>query len=170
MTTTTTDYQESSFREKMLEYLFLTELLQEAWLKRGRTTIDVLRPDVDRAGYDLVLKSGSVTRPVQLKSSRLGATTNRQTVNVKLANEPGGCIIWLFFNEVDDGGEERIELSYLFYGGGPQDRPNLGNRSGKHVKANAQGIKTDRPNTRQINKNSFEEVKGVSQLFDKLFL
>jgi hypothetical protein len=43
----------SSYREQLVEYLFLSELLQDAWLRRNQR-IDVLRSDVDGAGYDLV--------------------------------------------------------------------------------------------------------------------
>ena len=46
------DYLESSFREKLLEHVFVSELLQEAWLGRGQT-MEVLRSEVDAAGYDL---------------------------------------------------------------------------------------------------------------------
>lgn len=61
----TADYRESSFREKMLEHIFISEVLQEAWLKYGRT-IEVLRSGVDSSGYDLVLEYNSIVRHVQL--------------------------------------------------------------------------------------------------------
>lgn len=42
----TADYRESSFREKMLEHVFVSELLQEAWFRYGMT-IEVLHSEVD---------------------------------------------------------------------------------------------------------------------------
>src|SRR5260370_21808431 len=47
------EFRESSFREKLFEHIFVSELLQEAWTKH-RQMIDVLRSEVDNAGYDLV--------------------------------------------------------------------------------------------------------------------
>lgn len=69
----TFDYRESSFREKLLEHVFVSELLQEAWLGR-RQTMEVLRSEVDAAGYDLVLECGGTIRYVQLKGSRAEVT------------------------------------------------------------------------------------------------
>ena len=158
------DSLESSFRESLLEHVFLSELLQESWLRRERV-VDILRPDVDRAGYDLVLECGGVSRYIQLKTSRLDAKTNRQTVNAKLADKLGGCVIWLFF----DAKAGRVELEYRFFGGGPREKPNLGSKTGKHSKANAKGMKAERANTRQINRGDFVKLSGVGELIDKLF-
>ncbi len=44
------DSLESGFREKLLEYAFLSELLQESLLSRNHKAIDVLRPDVTDLG------------------------------------------------------------------------------------------------------------------------
>src|SRR5690349_19700167 len=49
-------------------------LLKTLW-RKGRRDVDVLRVEVDRGGFDLVLESDSVIRHVQLKSSRKGAKT-----------------------------------------------------------------------------------------------
>lgn len=40
------DYLKSNFREKMLEHVFVSELIQEAWFKRN-TTIEILRSEID---------------------------------------------------------------------------------------------------------------------------
>ena len=50
----------------MLEHVFVSELLQEAWFRYGMT-IEVLHSEVDSAGYDIVLEFGGVIRHVQLK-------------------------------------------------------------------------------------------------------
>ena len=155
---------QSSFLEKLREYVFLSELLQEAWLRRHRE-IDILRCEVDSSGYDLVLQCGDTSRHIQLKSSRNGAKTARQTVNVKLADKPGGCIIWLIHDDSDGS----VGLQYRFFGRGPKERLDLGDKVGKHSKGNAQGEKLSRPNTRVIGINKFDKPVRVDELFDKLF-
>lgn len=155
---------ESSYHEKLTEYVFLLELLQESWLVRGRQ-IAVMRPDVDNAGYDLALECEGVIRHIQLKSSRWDAKTSRQGVNAKLGDLPGGCVIWLFHKNA--GG--RVKLGYQFFGGDPGERPELGDKVDKHTKANAQGVKTPRTNRRVLNKGQFEPVDDVGKLIDKLF-
>lgn len=162
--TKASDYLESSFREKLLEHVFISELLQEAWLGRGQT-LEVLRSEVDSAGYDLAIEFRGVLRYIQLKSSRSDAKTSRQTVNARLAEKPGGCVVWLVYEEVD----RRAKLQYLFFGGDTTERPALGEKIGIHAKANAQGIKSPRPNTRVLTKSRFTEFSSVGQLMDKLF-
>ena len=157
-------FLESSYQEKLTEYVFLAELLQEAWLGRRRQ-IAVMRPDVDNAGYDLALECEGVIRHIQLKSSRWDAKTSRQGVNARLGDIPGGCVIWLFHRY--DG--RRVRLEYQFFGGDPGELPELGDKVAVHTKANAQGVKTIRPNRRVLNKGQFTPVGGVGELIDTLF-
>lgn len=77
----------STYREQLVEYVLLAELLQDGWLRR-KQRIDVLRADVDGAGYDLVLSCAGVIRHVQLKSS-VGRETRRCTST--LARMPVGA-------------------------------------------------------------------------------
>jgi hypothetical protein len=124
--------------------------------------MEVLRSEVDSSGYDLALEFNGVLRYVQLKSSSTGAKTSRQTVNAKLADKPGGCVVWLTFEEVD----RRMKLQYRFYGGEPGEKPNLGDQKGKHTR----GAKAERPNTRVLSKSKFKPVGcDISLLFDLLF-
>ena len=160
--TTKDESLQSGFLEKLREYVFLSEILKEAWFKR-QLTVDVLRAEVDNAGYDLALECGGTLRYIQLKSSRSDAKTSRQTVNAKLSDKPGGCIIWIF----QDSGDGHH--SYRFFGGSPTEKPCLGNTVGKHAKANASGVKAERPNTRIISRSQFEPMDSVSDLFDRLF-
>ncbi len=151
MTTKDDDYRDSSFREKMLEHIFLAEILQEAWLVRGQTA-EVLRPEVDNAGYDLVLELRGICRYIQLKGSRSGGRAGWKDVNIKLAEKPGGCVIWIFYENV----QGRAKLCYRFFGKCPTERLDLGNEKGKG-------------NTRRINIGRFEKATDVVKLFDKLF-
>src|SRR5262245_9456066 len=74
--------EQSSTREKLLEHLFVGDLLRALWCKRV-TCVEVLRPEVDNGGYDLVISWKSQLRHVQLKSSFREATTQKQNVNVR---------------------------------------------------------------------------------------
>lgn len=161
------DYTESSFRENLLEHVFVSELLQEAWLNRHET-VEVLRPEVDSSGYDLVLECNDVIRHVQLKSSRADSRTAQQTVNIKLAKKPSGCVVWLLFEK--DTKSRRVKVDYLFFGSGPKEPLPLESfRVGKHTRANAKGHKSERPGTRIIPKGKFTKISGIAELMDRLF-
>jgi hypothetical protein len=161
------DYRESTFREKMLEHVFVSELLQEAWLRHGKT-IEVPRSEVDSAGYDLVLEYNGIIRHVQLKSSRADAATARHAINIKLAEKPGGCVVWLFYHERPDNC--RVGLTYRFFGGKPGELlPPLGEKFARHTKGNAQGVKTERPGLRIVAKASFSDEMDLAELMGRLF-
>src|SRR5438067_12986104 len=86
-------YRDSSLREKLIEHVFVGDLLRLLW-QRGALDVEVLRAEVDRGGYDLVLECNNVLRHVQFKSSHRGGKTSQVTVNLKLAGKPSGCVIW----------------------------------------------------------------------------
>ena len=73
----------SSYRETLIEHLFLGELMRSLWLQRV-TQFEVLRPQVDDSGYDLVIEANRVTRHIQLKSSFRGAATNGVKASLNL--------------------------------------------------------------------------------------
>ena len=58
----------SSGREKVLEHIFLGELLRALW-RMGVHDVQVLRPEVDRNGYEFTLGHERIRRSVQLKST-----------------------------------------------------------------------------------------------------
>ena len=76
----------STFYEQLVEHVFISELLQEAWFG-SRETIEVLRSEIDDAGYDIVLECNGFVRHVQLKTSDVSATTAQQKVNIALAGK-----------------------------------------------------------------------------------
>ena len=152
-------YQESLFHEKMLEYAFLSEILQVAWLQRQ--VVNILRYEVDNAGYDLVLECEGVSRHVQLKSSKSGTKSNSVTVNAKLDAKPGGCVVWLFYD--DTSGKLS---SYRFFGEkDPEKCPNIGCKLGENTISHKSN-----PNKRQINKSRFcAGSTDFKELFKILF-
>ncbi|HEX6372903.1 MAG TPA: hypothetical protein VF006_28530 [Longimicrobium sp.] len=46
----------SSYREALLEHLFAGELMRHLW-REGLVRIELLKPQVDDGGYDLVLEA-----------------------------------------------------------------------------------------------------------------
>lgn len=155
----------SSYREVLLEHLFAGEIMRHLWLC-GIHRMEVLKPQVDDGGYDLVLEANGVTRHVQLKASHHGASTARVGVNLRLSEKPSGCVIWLRFNP------NTLELGpFLWFGAAPGDRlPDLsGYAVGRHTKGNAEDVKGERPNVRVVPRARFEEVASVAGLVDRLF-
>ena len=90
-------YAESSAREKLIEHVFLGELLRGLWRKNVRD-LEILRPEVDSGGYDLALECRGIVRHVQLKSAHGDAKRAAITANVKLIDRPSGCILWIYFD------------------------------------------------------------------------
>jgi len=99
----------------------------------------------------------------------VSATTSQQKVNIALAGKPSGCVVWVF--RVEDPDARRVALSYRFFGGAPgKSLPTLdGFRVARHTKANAQGVKGERPAIRLIPKGRFEAVETTRELLASLF-
>ncbi|HSI34924.1 MAG: hypothetical protein ACAI43_24220 [Phycisphaerae bacterium] len=161
-------YLRSSFFEKLVEHVFISEVLQEAWYRFGEV-VEVLRSEVDSSGFDVVFECNGVVRHVQLKTSRPGAKAASQKVNVALAAKPSGCVVWMMREEPK--GACRMTLSFRFYGGAVgEGLPALGGfKVAKHAKGNAQGKKSERPNVRVVPKSAFRRVETTAELVALLF-
>ena len=154
----------SSQREAVLEHLFVGEVLRHLWLRD--LTAEVLRPEVDDAGYDLVIECNSIVRHIQLKASHVGSTTARVPVNVRLEQKPSGCIIWIAFDK------KTLDLcAFRWFGGDPgKPLPSLkGAAVAKHSKANTDGVKGFRPNVRILPKGRFTVITDMLSLTQELF-
>jgi len=160
----------STYREKLIEHIFISQLLQAAWLSR-RMMIDVLRSEIDASGYDLVLECEGVVRHVQLKSSRWNSTTDSYDINTKLAKKPAGCAVLILVRE--DAEARRIDLDFRFFGGKPNEPLPLSDaehKVAKHTKGNQHGEKTLRPAIRTVTKRYFRPVPGgIGELLTLLF-
>jgi hypothetical protein len=114
-------YAESSAREKLVEHVFLGDLLRGLWRKNVRD-LEVLRPEVDSGGYDLALEYRGLTRHVQFKSSHRDARRAAITANVKLLDRPSACILWIYVDP-----DTMLLGPYLWFGGAPNERiPSFG--------------------------------------------
>src|SRR5690348_5075606 len=87
----------SSYREMLLEHLFAGEVMRHVWLS-GTKRLEILKPQVDDSGYDLVLEANGVVRHVQLKATFRGSTVSRFNVQTALREKPSGCVVVLLFD------------------------------------------------------------------------
>lgn len=154
----------SSRREMVLDHMFMGELLRYLWRTRD-CNIEVLRSQVDNAGYDVVLECGGIVRHVQFKSSHRESKTREVGINIALAAKPSGCVIWIMFDQ------KTVELGpYLWFGGeSGKPLPPLGGRVGKHSKGNSEGYKAERPNMRQVRKSQFKVLQTIEDVAVTLF-
>jgi hypothetical protein len=155
----------SSYREKLVEHLFIGELLKCSWLDES-FSVEISKPEVDRRGYDLILEKDSVIRHVQLKASHVGASTSSQKVHIALSNKASGCVIWIYFNG------ETAELGPFYYFGSAAGEPLPSLKSmkvAKHVKGNRDGVKAERPDIRVVNKGAFQKFDSIQDLYHFIF-
>jgi hypothetical protein len=112
--------EQASYREKLLEHLFVGELLRHLW-QAQIFDVEILSPEVDNSGYDVVLECNGVLRYIQLKSSFTGSKTARQNLNLRLAQKHGGCVVWMYFDA------ETLALGpFYWFGGEPSGQfPNI---------------------------------------------
>ncbi|MOA08159.1 hypothetical protein D3C78_1279030 [compost metagenome] len=159
-------YLHSSFREKLIEHLFVGELLKLSWAQGG-CSLEVAKSEVDNQGYDLIVEDKGIIRHIQLKAAHLNAATTRQKIHVGLAKKPSGCVVWICFNE------KTLELGpFLFFGAPPgeplQDISDF--RVAKHTKADAEGVKAERPDIRVVSKGQFRRYESIDELYGALFV
>ena len=102
--------ENSAYREKLIEHLFVGELLKLSWLHHA-CSLEVAKPEVDNSGYDLIAEANGLVRHIQLKTSIIGGKTASQKVHTKLAEKPSGCVVWIYFNE------DTLHLGPFFYFG-----------------------------------------------------
>lgn len=155
----------SSYRESLLEHLFAGEVMRHVWLS-GLRRLEVLKPQVDDGGYDLVLEAGNVVRHVQLKATFSGSKVRRFSVNLGLAAKPSGCVVCMLFDP------DTLDLGpFYWYGGPPGERlPDVaGFKTARHTKGNAQGAKAERPNMRVLPLSAFEKVPNIEGIAARLF-
>ena len=135
------------------------------WLS-GIKRLEILKPQVDDSGYDLVLEAKTIVRHIQLKGTSRMSKVNRFSVNTGLLAKPSGCVVVLLFDP------STLDLGpFLWMGGLPgQPLPNLGKYPiSKHTKANAQGVKLDRPGIRSVPRKAFDKVPTIIALAERLF-
>jgi hypothetical protein len=156
-------YADSSAREKLVEHVFLGELLRGLWRKNVRD-LEILRPEVDSGGYDLALECRGIIRHVQLKSSHRDAKRAAITANVKLLDRPSGCILWIYFDP-----DILLLGPFLWFGGAPGEGiPSLGEKVATHTKHNADRQKGVRIGHRVVAKSRFTRLDTIDDVIQRL--
>lgn len=154
-------FRQSTRREKVVEHLFVGELLRLFWIQNS--DVQVLRPEVDAAGYDVVLTRGRVTRHVQIKAS----TGRRKDfpINISLAAQPSGCIVWLVVDQ------ELQFLKFYWFGDRPGRRlPDIKDYPiARRTTPRRDGERPERPAIRSVPCAEFKEVPSLEDLAIKLF-
>jgi len=84
------NFTHSTLRERIVEHVFVGEVLTTLW-RRGVLNVEILRPEFDAHGYDVVMSRGPVVRHVQLKTQAAG----KVSVGRALAEKPSGCVVWI---------------------------------------------------------------------------
>ncbi len=59
--------------------------------RTGAATIDILKPEIDRSSYDLLVIRGAIRRFLQIKSSTASSPVGRQSVHINLLTSPMGA-------------------------------------------------------------------------------
>lgn len=158
-------YLHSSFREKLLEHLFVAELLKRSWAEHS-CDLEIAKPEVDSKGYDLIAEKGGIVRHIQLKSTKRGGNAAHQNIHIALASKPSGCVVWFEFDE------NTLELGpFRFLGDEPGKKlPPIDHLPvTKHPKANSEGKKTERPQLRKVVKGKFDVIDSFDDLYRVLF-
>lgn len=156
--------RDSSLREQAIGHLFLGRLLAHMW-SVGVRDIEVLRGEVDSAGYDIVLESRGIVRHVQLKSRFHGSKVRDVSVSTRLLAKPGGCVIWIELDPVS------LELQKFYWFGGQAGTrlPDLGSRVARHSRGNSEGEKNERPAHRVVTMGRFRVLSSIEEVAASLF-
>lgn len=157
--------ENSSYREKLIEHLFVAELLKLSWLHHS-CSLEVAKPEVDNCGYDLITESTGIVRHIQLKTSIIGGKTAYQKVHTKLAEKPSGCVVWIYFDETS------LHLGPFLYFGAESGKPLpslVEFKTAKHTKGNKDGVKAERQNIRVLPKRSFKTIESIEGIYAQLF-
>jgi hypothetical protein len=140
-------------------------LIRYLWAA-GLDRVEILTPEVDASGYDLVLTFGRVVRHVQIKCSVEGGKAKDQKVNASLALQPSGCIVWVVVE-----GQSLEFRRFLWFGDKPgRPLPDLSSfKAARHTRANSDGIKGFRANTKIIARSRFVVLNDMASLVAALF-
>lgn len=163
MSSPTQHYTNSTEREKLIEHLFISDILKIAWLGEGSFVYEISKPEVDGYGYDLIIEKGDLIRHVQLKTKIISGKTANWKAHISLAKKRSGCIIVIMF-------DEQLKLGpFLFCGGSCSEGIQLSEKIATHTKHNKEGIRGLRDNIRVMSKSAFREIATLDELLKVMF-
>jgi ADP-ribosyl-[dinitrogen reductase] hydrolase len=154
----------SSLREKMLEHVFLADLSRALW-RQGRRDFEILRAEVDRGGYDVVVECGGAIRHIQLKSTHRHGKAREVPIQLALGSKPSGCVVWLIYDPMT------MELGpFYWFGAAPgEPLPDLGGKVVRHTKGNKDGVRAERRGLRMLPRSRFARLETMEELALILF-
>ena len=111
MTKTEALSQHSRYIENALRHVFLAQLFKAVWKHDFKGKLHIYNNEVDDSGFDLVARSGDVTRHIQLKATHTDGKAKRISAHADLASAQGGCIVWMSYDA------ETLDIrDYRFFG------------------------------------------------------
>lgn len=161
MATEERHFTHSTLRERIVEHVFVGEVLRALW-RRGITDVEILRPEFDAHGYDVVMSRGPIVRHVQLKTQAAG----KVSVGHALADKPSGCVVWIALNK------DTLELGpYMWFGAAPgKPLPDISKYPNpKRATHNAEGVRPVRKNHHVLPPSAFTKLKALDDVVKQLF-
>jgi hypothetical protein len=153
--------ENSSYREKLIEHLFVGELLKLSWLHHA-CALEVATPEVDNSGYDIIVEAPGLVRHIQLKASIIGGRAASQKVHTKLAGKPSGCVVWIYFDQ------DTLRLGpFLYFATNAASLD--GRKTARHTKGNKDGTKAERKSIRVVPKRDFTKFDTIEAIYGQLF-
>lgn len=155
------NFTHSTLRERIVEHVFVGDVLRTLW-RHGVTDVEVLRPEFDAHGYDVVMSRGGVVRHVQLKTQAAG----RVSVGRALAEKPSGCVVWIGLRR------DTLELGpFMWFGGKPgEPLPDISPYPNpKRATHDAEGRRPVRKNHHVLPRTAFTKFKTLDEIVVQLF-
>jgi hypothetical protein len=154
-------FTHSTLRERIVEHVFVGDVLRTLW-RCGISDVEILRPEFDAHGYDVVMSRGPVVRHVQLKTQAAG----KVTVSRALTEKPSGCVVWIGLNK------NTLELGpFMWFGGAPgEPLPDISRYPNpKRATHNAKGVRPVRKNHHVLPPAAFIRLKTLDEVVVRLF-
>jgi len=154
-------FTHSTLRERIVKHVFGGDILRTLW-RLGVTDVEVLRPEFDAHGYDVVMSRGAIVRHVQLKTQAKG----KVSVGRALAEKPSGCVVWIGIDK------DTLQLGpFKWFGGLPgEPLPDISqNPNPRRTTHNAQRVRPVRKNHHVLPPSAFTKLKTLDEVVVKLF-
>jgi hypothetical protein len=156
-------YTHSTLRERIVEHVFVDDALRALW-RLGVHNVEVLRPEFDAHGYDLVMAQGLVVRHIQLKTGNARRPAKVSLARV-LAEKPSGCAIWIRL------GPELEMGPYFWLGGSPSAPlpPIAGYPNSRRTTHNKDQVRPIRSNHHDVPGSAFRRRDTLEEILQDLF-
>ena len=146
----------STYRELLIEKRFLSDLLVALWPEE----VEVLRPDVDIAGYDLVLEARGRIRHLQLKSALRKFKKGNRNVRGRLWEKLAGCVLCIVIDA------DLKPLHYRWFECVPREAlPNVS----RYPRARHPSTKKERLDAYIVPADRFDKLTTMEAVIEKLF-